>query len=295
MRSAYSRDPSNRHHGEMALVALEPDLISCAACGIEFGDSRADLPELCPICADERQYIPASGQSWVSQAELAELASVSVSQLGPEQWGVTADGVGIGQTMQVVRAVEGVLLWDPTGLVDAATVDFVRGLGPVLAIVASHPHMYGAQVAWSHALDGAPVLVNDADAAWLQRRDAVIAPWSGSLELATGLELRTLGGHFPGSAIAHWAGVDGKGIVLAGDTVMVNADRRTVSFLRSYPNRIPLSGGAVARIAASIDDLRFEQIWSNFGNAIASGADAAVQDSARRHIGWVSGEFDALT
>jgi hypothetical protein len=283
--------------GAMPVTAVDPELISCATCAVEYGHDRGALPEVCPICADERQYVPASGQAWATQAEFAaRTPEVRIDRLGPAQWGVTAPGVGIGQTMQLVKTEQGVLLWDPTGLADTATAEFIAGLGPVLAIVASHPHMYGAQLAWSRALGDAPVLVNGADEAWVQRHGPALERWEGRRTLADGLELHTLGGHFPGSAIAHWrAGADGRGAVLAGDTIMANSDRETASFLRSYPNRIPLSGAVVARIAAAISGLRYEQLWSNFGNAIMTDADAKVQRSAQRHIGWVRGDFDELT
>lgn len=278
------------------VVPVEPAVIGCATCGVEYGEDPAALPEVCPICADERQYVPGTGQVWVTQAELAGRTRIDVAELGPDQWGVHAEGVGIGQTMQVVRTPEGVLVWDPTGLADVATARWIASLGPVLAIVASHPHMYGAQVGWSRALGDAPVLVNTADAEWLQRSDDVVQPWSGSLDLTEGLALRTLGGHFPGSTVAHWPdGAGGAGVLLAGDTIMANPDRRTVSFMRSYPNRLPLSAGVVARIAADVADLRYRAIWSNFSNAITDDADARVQDSARRHVAWVRGEHDDLT
>lgn len=275
------------------IVAVDPDLISCATCGVEYGP---DLPEVCPICADERQWVPEGGQAWITQAELADRATVRIAELGADQWGVTASAVGIGQTMQVVRSASGVVLWDPIGLVDTETVAFIRSLGRVTAIVASHPHMYGAQVSWSRALDNADVMINAADQDWVQRRDPVQRAWSGDHTLAEGLDLLTLGGHFPGSAIVHWAGgAAGAGSVLAGDTMMVNPDRTTLSFLRSYPNRIPLSGAVVERMAGAVSGLRFEQIWSNFSNAIVADAAALVQASAERHVRWVNGDFDDLT
>jgi len=276
--------------------AVEPEAIGCATCGVEYGTERDALPAVCPICADERQYVPQTGQAWVTQGELADRAEVRVAELGPDQWGVTAVGVGIGQTMQVIRTPAGVMLWDPTGLADVETADFIRALGPVRLIVASHPHMYGAQLSWSRALGHASVLVNAADETWLQRRDPAIVTWSGKRAVSDALYLQTLGGHFPGSAIAHWTGgAGGAGVVLAGDTIMVNPDHETVSFLRSYPNRIPLSAHVVERIAGAISGIRYQQIWSNFGNAITTDADAKVQASARRHIGWARGDFDDLT
>lgn len=274
-------------------TAFAPNLISCATCGVEFGEN---LPDICPICADERQYVPATGQAWTTQRELAARSTVRINELGPRLWGVTAAGVGIGQTMKVASTSAGVLLWDPVGLVDTETLDFIRGLGPVLAIVASHPHMYGAQVTWSRALHDAPVLVHEADARWLQRPDQAIRQISGREPLTDGMELITLGGHFPGSMVVHWAeGADGAGVMLTGDTIMVNPDLRTTSFLRSYPNRIPLSAKVVERMMNVIDGLVYDQIWSNFTIGLHAGADRLVAASARRHIGWVTGEFDELT
>ena len=42
----------------------------------------------------------------------------------------------------------------------------------------------------------------------------------------------------------HWpAGANGKGALLTGDIIQVVQDRRYVSFMRSYPNLIPLGAG----------------------------------------------------
>ena len=58
----------------------------------------------------------------------------------------------------------------------------------------------------------------------------------------------------------HWpAGTKGKGALLTGDIIQVVQDRRYVSFMRSYPNLIPLGAGihfdkfaaATALVAAS--------------------------------------------
>lgn len=277
----------------MPTTPIDPTLVSCRTCGVEYGSGH---PEVCPICADERQYLPPGGQVWTTQADWARTTEVTITELSPGQWGVAAGGVGIGQTMQVLTTADGTVVWDPTGYADVETVDFLRGLGPVLAIVASHPHMYGCQVTWSRALGDAPVLVNERDADWVQRGDTAIQLWSGTVDLAPGVQLRTLGGHFPGSAVLHRAATaEAPGLLLSGDTIMANADRTSASFLRSYPNRIPLSAAVVERMAAAIADLRYDALWSNFGNAILGGADRLVQESAERHCGWVRGNYDDLT
>lgn len=42
--------------------------VQCATCGVERAEP---LPEVCPICADERQFVPSDGQQWTSPAESA--------------------------------------------------------------------------------------------------------------------------------------------------------------------------------------------------------------------------------
>jgi hypothetical protein len=266
----------------------------CATCAVE----HAERIDVCRICADERQWVPAQGQVWTTLGELADSGrEARVSELEPDLHGiVTVPDVGIGQTTALVRTPAGNLLWDPIGYLDDALVAKVRGFGEVVAVAASHPHMFGVQVEWSHALGGPPVLVNEADAEWVARPDPVIRTWTGRTEIVPGLALVQIGGHFPGSAVAHWAdGAGGKGVLLAGDTIMANPDRKSVSFQRSFPNRIPLSGAVVDRVSKAVEGLEFDRLYSNFGNKIDADARAIVRRSADRHIGWVRGDFDHLT
>jgi hypothetical protein len=65
--------------------------------------------------------------------------------------------------------------------------------------------------------------------------------------------------------------------------------------MRSYPNRLPLSGAVALRIAAQLGELTFDRIYGNFNNAIVSGAKTILHDSARRHAAWARGDFDHLT
>jgi hypothetical protein len=94
----------------------------------------------------------------------------------------------------------------------------------------------------------------------------------------------------------HWAaGAGGKGVLLVSDTIHGNPDRATVTFLRSYPNRIPLSPAAVQRITQAVTQLPFDRLYDNFGRTIDAGAAEAVSRSAERYCAWVRGDFDRLT
>lgn len=269
-------------------------MITCATCAVEYGESAAGRD--CPICADERQYLPPDGQAWTSVQQLAAAGHrVEILDLRPNLTGLRTD-VGIGQTALLVQTPDGNLLWDPPGFIDDEAIAAVTERGGIQWVAASHPHMFGVQLEWSAAFDDAPVFVNAADADWLGRRGPAISEWEDEQKLTDGLTLHRIGGHFPGSAVAHWErGADGRGTLLSGDTIMSNPDRRSVSFMRSYPNRIPLSGAVVLRIAERVKPFAFEEIWNNFGLAVPTDAASAVQESAQRHAAWVRGDFDHLT
>ena len=165
----------------------------------------------------------------------------------------------------------------------------------VAVIAASHPHMFGAQVEWSRRFDGAPVYLQSADQEWLQRDDPVVTRWEDSAVVLPGVELRRIGGHFPGSAVAHLTGADGQGVLLSGDTVAGTPDQHWVSFMRSYPNKVPLSAAVVAKVAERVLQLDFDRLYDNFGGRVEQDAAHWVRRSADRYIAWVRGDYDHLT
>ncbi len=268
----------------------------CKACAVEYPET-AEVPDRCAICADERQYVPPAGQEWLTLEQLAaDGHRIEHTQVEPGLHTLWAEPrVGIGQRGHIVHTEAGNVLWDPPGFVDDAAVEWIRGLGGVVAIVASHPHMFGVQVSWSHALGSADVLVAEADREWVQREDAVIRTWTGDLEPLPGLTLRTVGGHFPGSAILHFTGADGKGVLLSGDTIFPGPSEKWVTFLRSYPNDIPLSAAVVDRVVTAVNEFEYDRMYGNFGQPVRADARAAVRRSADRYIAWVRGDFDYLT
>ena len=266
----------------------------CRTCAVE----HTTTPKVCAICADERQWVPRSGQRWATLEELsAEGMRIELTELENDLVGVQAvPTFGIGQHSKLVCGTGGNVLWDPCGFVDNDGVAAVAARGQVIAIVASHPHMFGAQVQWSRLLGGVPVYVNAADVDWVMRADPSIQTWSGTLKLTPALSVIEIGGHFPGSAVAVWRdGAEGRGVLLAGDTIFPNPDGRTLGFMRSYPNRIPLSGAVVQRMAEALAELEFDRVYGIFTNAIERNARACVRYSADRHSAWVNGDYDDLT
>ncbi|WP_426593573.1 MBL fold metallo-hydrolase [Cellulomonas sp. McL0617] len=266
----------------------------CRTCGVE----HAEKTDVCQICADERQWVPAAGQAWSTLDELAaEGYEAHLEPLERDLYAITSTpNAGIGQQSKLVCTPDGNVLWDPIGFVDEPVVEAVRRLGTVVAVVASHPHMYGVQVEWSRRLGNPPVLVAASDVHWLGRPDPVVGTWSDEHELLPGVTLSQPGGHFPGSAVLHWAaGADGRGVLLSGDTIFANPDRRSVAFMRSFPNHIPLSAAVVERVTSHVERFAFDRLYGNFANVVDRDARAVVRASADRHIAWVRGDHDDLT
>ena len=138
----------------------------CATCGNHFAGER---PDVCVVCADERQWVPPGGQRWTTLAELVAAGHRSdVREVEPGLTGIGADPpVAIGQRSLLVATAAGNLLWDPSGFIDDAAVAAVRAAGGLSFVTASHPHFYGAIASWAEAF-GAEILVPAVDSAWLR-------------------------------------------------------------------------------------------------------------------------------
>jgi len=201
----------------------------------------------------------------------------------------------IGQRALLLLTRQGNVLWDCISLVDEATIALVKGLGGLLGIAISHPHYYSSMVEWAHAFD-APIHLHAADRQWVMRPDPAIRFWDGdTLPLVDGVTLIRCGGHFAGGTVLHWAhGAGGRGALLSGDIVQVIPDRKFVSFMRSYPNLIPLSAPAVERIGALLEPYPFDAIhgaW--FDRTIPHGGENVVRRSIARYVAAVRGDGSA--
>ena len=86
--------------------------------------------------------------------------------------------------------------------------------------------------------------------------------------------------------VLHWpTSASGKGALLTGDIITVVQDRRYVSFMRSYPNLIPLGASAIRRIVERIEPFPFEQIHGGWWQTnVLTDAKAAVARSAQRYL-----------
>jgi len=259
----------------------------CATCGVQYPDSESP-PARCIICEDGRQYVPKTGQRWITPEALAEGHANMFRALAPGLIGLSAvPAFAINQRALLLRTPQGNVLWDCISLLDAATTEIIRALGGLRAVALSHPHYYSVMAEWGRVF-GCPVLVHAADRDWVVRPDPAIEFWQGETrEVLPGVTLHRLGGHFPGASVLHWAAPR---MLLTGDTALVVPDRKHVSFMWSYPNRVPLPAAEVARLGARIAELDFDSLYAAFWEGeIEQDAKAAVARSVERYIRAVTG------
>lgn len=259
----------------------------CTACGTEYTPSKTP-PAACPICEEERQYVPPGGQGWTTIDALCASQANAFRQYEPGLIGIgTEPKFAIGQRAILICTPNGNVLWDCISLIDDATTTLIKGLGGLAAIAISHPHFYTTMGRWSQAFGGVPIYLHADDQDWIMQPNDRIELWQGeTIELMPDVKLVRCGGHFPGANVLHWEkGADGRGVICSGDTLSVTADRKYVSFMRSYPNFLPLSADRIEKIDAALKPLPFDRIYGHyFASVIPTGAKTAAEHSVKRYI-----------
>jgi hypothetical protein len=253
----------------------------CNTCGCQY-EATAEAPAACIICEDDRQYVGFSGQRWTT-LEAVNAQHRNVFELvAPGMFAIySTPNFGINQRAHLLCKPEGNVLWDCITNLDVSTKTIIDSLGGISAIALSHPHNFSTIIEWSEAFH-APVYINEKDAAWLTRSSEKVRTWNGLEKINEDMTLIECGGHFPGASVLHWN--KGAGALLVGDTIQVTPTRRTVSFMYSYPNMIPLPQRGIRSILDAVEPFNFEDMYGAFGLYIRGGAKEAVRQSADRYL-----------
>ncbi|KAK9719356.1 hypothetical protein K7432_004859 [Basidiobolus ranarum] len=254
----------------------------CATCGTQYPSATQ---EECLICLDERAAVPPTGQAWTTldQVRKNHRNEVIPFENDPRLHSVVSKPpFAIGQRGIVIQTPKGNVMWDCITLIDEETRVNINKLGGLKAIIISHPHFYNSMVEWSKTFGGIPVYIHKADEEWIMNPHECLNVWDGeTLDILDGeLKIVRCGGHFDGSCVLQW----GKKL-FTGDTIQVIPDRDFVSFMRAYPNLIPMEPEAIAQIWRSVKPLDFEEIYGGWlGQSIFKNGKEIVLKSAKRYV-----------
>lgn len=259
--------------------------IICAVCGTQFPNAR-NAPELCPICNDDRQYVPESGQTWTTLDELSKDYRVGIRKINAGLYELKmTPSFAIGQRALLVLASGGNILWDCIPLLDLRAIEFIKSKGGLKAIAFSHPHFYSTMNDWAEIFD-CPIFIHRRDEQWIVNKSVRVELWSGTeKELWNDIKLINIGGHFPGSSILHVPFLSREGVVLCGDTFVISPSKKHVAVMHSYPNKIPIPLAEIERIKKQMRPLRFDTIHSWIDSqSLYSEAKVILENSLAKYV-----------
>jgi glyoxylase-like metal-dependent hydrolase (beta-lactamase superfamily II) len=257
----------------------------CTACGTTFPE-ESTLPDVCPICEDDRQYVPNGVQTWASATDLARDHLVEIRELNQSLYELKlSPEFAIGQRAFLVAAPDGNILWDCIPLLDEAAIEFVRSKGGIRAIALSHPHFYSNMNDWANEFD-CPIYIHEADEQWIFNNSERVELWSGSEKTFwDGVKIHNIGGHFAGSSILHIPFLSPEGTILCGDTFVVSPSKTHLAVMHSYPNKIPLPISEIEKVRLRMKEIKFDTLHAwHPTQSIEMGAQRILEISLSRYI-----------
>lgn len=234
--------------------------IICTTCGTQYQQMSAMNAE-CPICNDDRQYVPETGQGWTNLDELQNKYSLIAKKLNEHLYElIMAPSFAIGQRALLVLTPQGNILWDCIALLNEPTIEFINSKGGLKAIAFSHPHYFTTMNEWAETFN-CPIYIHQKDEQWIFNKGEHVNLWTGTeKEFWDGIRLINIGGHFPGSSVLHVPFLSKGGAILCGDTFYISPSKKHAAVMYSYPNRIPLPVQEVQRIKKQIINIQFDTI-----------------------------------
>lgn len=232
----------------------------CTSCGTQF-NTDFDKNANCPICSDDRQYVPEIGQSWTTLESLRQNHCVLFRKLNDRLYELSIiPTFAIGQRALLVLTPRGNILWDCISLLDEPIIELIKSKGGLKAIAFSHPHYYTIMNEWANTFR-CPIYIHESDKRWIFNKGEHITLWGGTeKELWGGLKIFNIGGHFPGSSILHIPFLSPKGTILCGDTFYISPNKKHMAPMYSYPNKIPLPVSEVNRIKMQMRSIEFDSM-----------------------------------
>lgn len=234
--------------------------IICTTCGTQYPLTSAVNVE-CPICNDDRQYVPENGQGWTNLNELQKNFSLITNKLKENLYELKmAPSFAIGQRALLVITPQGNILWDCIALLNEPTIEFIKSKGGLAAIAFSHPHYYTTMNEWAEIFN-CPIYIHQKDEQWIFNKGRQVQLWNNTeKELWDEIRLINIGGHFPGSSILHVPLLSDNSTILCGDTFYISPSKKHAAVMYSYPNRIPLPVQEVQRIKKQMLNIQFDTV-----------------------------------
>ena len=248
------------------LHQLSVNKLLCSTCGTQFNNAEHTAKD-CPVCSNDRQYIPAKGQSWTKLDDLQNNYSNIIKEFSPNFYEIkTIPKFAIGQRAFLIITPKGNILWDCISLLNDSTIEFIKSKGGLKAIAISHPHYYSSMNDWAEVFD-CPIYIHQSDEEFIFNKGKYVKLWNGEeQELWDQINIKHIGGHFPGSSILSVPFLSKGGTILCGDTFYISPNKKHISVMYSYPNFVPVKLSEIQRINRIMKDVQFDELIGAFDN-----------------------------
>ncbi|KAI6084926.1 beta-lactamase-like protein [Hypoxylon rubiginosum] len=261
----------------------------CTACGTQFPTADRQKRTTCKICDDPRQFTPPTGQAFTTLDEIRSYAKNTFTPFPCDDRFisiVTEPKVAIGQRAILIKHPKGNVLWDCITLIDDETIEKIKAMGGLKAIMISHPHYYTTNVEWARAFD-CPVYITWQDKQWRTQHSEyhnVFHQIESDLLIdyePSDIKVLQLGGHFAGSCVLLY---DGR--LLIADTLVTTpaglgswdtdalgnariepgGAGNSYAFMYSIPNMLPLSASTMQKMWDILKKYEFRSTHGAFLN-----------------------------
>ena len=181
-------DKSTEQDQEQIKPEVKP--LFCTTCGTQFIDTKHTSGN-CPVCSNDRQYLPAKGQAWTKMEELRSNYTNLFTRISDNLYEIiTLPKFAIGQKAFLILSPNGNILWDCISLLNEATVEFIKSKGGLKAIVISHPHYYSSINDWAETFN-CPIYIHQNDEEFIYTKGSRISLWKGAeIELWDGIKIK---------------------------------------------------------------------------------------------------------
>lgn len=245
-------------------MALTP--YACTNCG--FWQRYFAAPPDCPVCTDVRNDLPEEGWDFLPAEAAEDRFSGELREVAEGFYAATTTpALGLAGTgWLTVR--DGVnVAFEAAPYYSGPMLDEVERLGGVQRLAASHVHGYGAL--WQLQDRFAPdVLAIHKDDLRVTKAFRVTHPYDDTLELAPGMTLRHVGGHYEGQAVLH---DEGASRLFSGDVFKIDQDEdgaaRAISCHKAFHKQIPMTEGELRRYRDVLAPLAFDEVCTPFERA----------------------------
>ena len=249
----------------------------CENCGF-WQRYFAPGPPDCPVCRDYRHPLPPTGWQFSTPADVGGRLTVQWAEVLPGIWQFWNEPqVGIGSRgYLIVDAEHGNVAFEGAGYYNAAALNFIRSLGGIRYLSASHCHVFGAL--WQLVEAFMPEVVMQQDELPFCQAFRVSWPYEDRAELHPGAVLYHTGRHTPGHAVLH---LPQRRLLCCGDALKFKLNEEGhathISTHRAYDAHIPLSHGDVRHYQSVLLPLDFDGVLTPWEPVARGGKTAAAQ------------------